>query len=106
MSGNTFGKLFTITTCGESHGVGYACIVDGCPPGMELSEEDLQHDLDRRKPGKSRHVTQRKETDLVRIISAQTGIQYNSRPCRAIHSENYLPLLPVAKVMVWVMRVL
>ena len=69
MSGNTFGKLFTITTCGESHGEGYACIVDGCPPGMELSEADLQHDLDRRKPGKSRHVTQRKETDLVRIIS-------------------------------------
>jgi len=69
MSGNTFGKLFTITTCGESHGAGYACIVDGCPPGMELSEEDLQKDLDRRKPGKSRHVTQRKETDLVRIIS-------------------------------------
>ncbi|MCK5497569.1 MAG: chorismate synthase, partial [Gammaproteobacteria bacterium] len=69
MSGNTFGKIFTITTCGESHGEGYACIVDGCPPGMELSEADLQHDLDRRKPGKSRHVTQRKETDLVRIIS-------------------------------------
>lgn len=69
MSGNTFGKLFTITTCGESHGAGYVCIVDGCPPGMELSEKDLQHDLDRRKPGKSRHVTQRKETDRVRIIS-------------------------------------
>lgn len=69
MSGNTIGKLFTLTTCGESHGTGYFGIVDGCPPGMELSEADLQDDLDRRKPGKSRHVTQRKETDRVRIYS-------------------------------------
>ena len=69
MSGNTFGKLFTLTTCGESHGVGYLGIVDGCPPGMALGEADLQKDLDRRKPGTSRHVTQRKETDRVRIIS-------------------------------------
>jgi chorismate synthase len=69
MSGNTFGKLFTVTACGESHGKGYLCIVDGCPPGMELSEKDIQHDLDRRKPGKSRHVTQRRESDTVEIIS-------------------------------------
>jgi len=69
MSGNTFGKLFTVTACGESHGKCYLCIVDGCPPGMELSESDLQHDLDRRKPGKSRHVTQRRESDKVEIIS-------------------------------------
>lgn len=69
MSGNTFGKLFTVTTCGESHGPGYLCIVDGCPPGLELSESDLQLDLDRRKPGKSRHVTQRRESDVVRIMS-------------------------------------
>ena len=69
MSGNTFGKLFTVTTCGESHGAGYLCIVDGCPPGLELSEADLQQDLDRRKPGQSRHVTQRRESDHVRIIS-------------------------------------
>lgn len=69
MSGNTFGKLFTITSCGESHGVGYLCIVDGCPPGMFLTEADLQTDLDRRKPGKSRHVTQRRESDSVKIIS-------------------------------------
>lgn len=69
MSGNTFGKLFTVSTCGESHGAGYACIVDGCPPGMRLSEDDLQHDLDRRKPGQSRFVTQRRESDTVRIIS-------------------------------------
>ncbi|MGH8120170.1 MAG: chorismate synthase [Gammaproteobacteria bacterium] len=69
MSGNTFGKLFTVTTCGESHGPAYACIVDGCPPGLALNEADLQRDLDRRRPGKSRHVTQRQETDTVRILS-------------------------------------
>ena len=69
MSGNTFGKLFTLTTAGESHGLGYVGIVDGCPPGLELSEADLQVDLDRRKPGKSRHVTQRKESDTVKIFS-------------------------------------
>jgi chorismate synthase len=55
MSGNSIGKLFTVTTFGESHGPALGCIVDGCPPGMELSEQDLQHDLDRRKPGQSRH---------------------------------------------------
>lgn len=69
MSGNTFGKLFTVTTCGESHGEGYLCIVDGCPPGLELNEADLQIDLDRRKPGQSRHVTQRRESDKVKIFS-------------------------------------
>ena len=69
MSGNSIGKLFTVTACGESHGQGYLCIVDGCPPGMALSEEDLQSDLDRRKPGKSRHVTQRRESDRVRIVA-------------------------------------
>ena len=68
MSGNTFGKLFTVTSAGESHGPGYLCIVDGCPPGMALTEADMQHDLDRRKPGKSRHVTQRKESDTVKIM--------------------------------------
>lgn len=69
MSGNSFGKLYTVTTFGESHGPALGGIVDGCPPGLELSEEDLQHDLDRRKPGGSRHVTQRRETDRVRILS-------------------------------------
>ena len=69
MSGNTFGKLFTLTTSGESHGSGYLGIIDGCPPGMVLSETDLQIDLDRRKPAKSRHVTQRKESDKVKITS-------------------------------------
>ena len=69
MSGNTIGKLFTLTSCGESHGYGYLCIVDGCPAGLELCEADLQQDLDRRKPGQSRHVTQRRESDQVRILS-------------------------------------
>lgn len=69
MSGNTFGKLFTVTTFGESHGLALGCIVDGCPPGLELSEADLQGDLDLRKPGTSRHTTQRREADQVRILS-------------------------------------
>ena len=69
MSGNTFGKLFTVTTFGESHGAALGCVIDGCPPGVELSEEDMQYDLDRRKPGTSRYTTQRRETDEVRILS-------------------------------------
>lgn len=69
MSGNTFGKLFTVTTFGESHGPALGCIVDGCPPGLELSEADLQVDLDRRKPGTSRYTTQRREDDVVKILS-------------------------------------
>ena len=69
MSGNSFGKLFTLSTFGESHGPALGAVVDGCPPGMELSEADLQHDLDRRKPGKSKYTTQRKEGDKVEILS-------------------------------------
>jgi chorismate synthase len=69
MAGNSVGQLFRVTTCGESHGVGLMAIVDGVPPGMALSEEDLQIDLDRRKPGTSSFATQRKEEDLVKIIS-------------------------------------
>ncbi len=69
MSGNTFGKLFTVTSFGESHGPALGCIVDGCPPGLELNEEDMQRDLDRRKPGKSRFTTQRREDDAVKILS-------------------------------------
>ncbi len=69
MSGNTFGKLFTVTTFGESHGPALGCIVDGCPPGLELSVEDIQEDLDRRKPGTSRYTTQRREADEVKILS-------------------------------------
>lgn len=69
MSGNSFGKSFIVSTAGESHGSAYVCVVDGCPPGMSLCEDDLQQDLDRRKPGKSRHVTQRRESDTVKILS-------------------------------------
>ena len=69
MSGNSFGKSFVVTTFGESHGLALGCIVDGCPPGMELSEADIQGDLDRRRPGRSRHTTQRNEPDQVRILS-------------------------------------
>ena len=69
MSGNSLGKLFTVTSFGESHGPAIGCVVDGCPPGMWLAASDLQHDLDRRKPGKSRHTTQRREADEVEILS-------------------------------------
>ena len=69
MPGNTFGQVFTLTTFGESHGPAMGAIVDGCPPGLELSEEDLQRDLDRRKPGSSKYTTQRREDDLVQILS-------------------------------------
>jgi len=69
MSGSTFGRLFCITNFGESHGPAIGCVVDGCPPGMALAAADLQRDLDRRKPGTSRHVTQRRESDTVEILS-------------------------------------
>ncbi|HEV3238792.1 MAG TPA: chorismate synthase [Casimicrobiaceae bacterium] len=69
MSGNTLGTLFCITSFGESHGPAIGCVVDGCPPGMALAASDIQHDLDRRKPGTSRHVTQRRESDSVEILS-------------------------------------
>tara|TARA_R110002124_G_scaffold124766_3_gene283875 strand:+ start:1594 stop:2727 length:1134 start_codon:yes stop_codon:yes gene_type:complete len=69
MSGNTIGKLFTVTTFGESHGAALGCIVDGCPPGLCLTEQDMQRDLDRRKPGQSRYTTQRREGDQVKILS-------------------------------------
>ena len=69
MSGNSIGKLFTVTSFGESHGLALGCIVDGCPPGLEISEEDLQRDLDRRKPGTSRFTTQRQEADSIKILS-------------------------------------
>jgi chorismate synthase len=69
MSGNTFGTLFTVTSFGESHGPAIGCVVDGCPPGLALCEADIQAELDRRKPGTSRHVTQRREPDAVEILS-------------------------------------
>jgi len=69
MSGNTFGNLFAVTNFGESHGPAIGCVIDGCPPGMDLCEADIQGDLDRRRPGTSRHVTQRNEPDAVQILS-------------------------------------
>lgn len=69
MSGNTIGKLFSVTSFGESHGLALGCVVDGCPPGMALSEDDIQGDLNRRKPGQSRFTTQRREDDAVKILS-------------------------------------
>lgn len=69
MAANTFGRIFTVTSFGESHGPAIGCVVDGCPPGLALSAEDIQKDLDRRKPGTSRHVTQRQESDAVEILS-------------------------------------
>ena len=69
MSGNSFGSSFIVTTFGESHGVALGCIVDGCPPGLELCEEDIQKELDKRKPGSSKYTTQRKEDDEVEILS-------------------------------------
>lgn len=69
MSGNTLGRLFCVTSFGESHGPAIGCVVDGCPPGLVLGEQDIQRDLDRRRPGTSRHVTQRRESDRVEILS-------------------------------------
>jgi chorismate synthase len=69
MAGDTFGRVFTVTSFGESHGPALGCVVTGCPPGLAIDEADLQKDLDRRRPGQSRHVTQRKEPDRVRILS-------------------------------------
>jgi chorismate synthase len=69
MSGNTFGQLFTVSSFGESHGAAIGCVVDGCPPGLAICEADIQQELDRRRPGTSRHVTQRKEPDTVEILS-------------------------------------
>ena len=69
MSGNSFGKLFTVTTFGESHGIALGCIIDGCPPGMKLNESDIQFHLDKRRPGQSKHTTQRNEPDQVEILS-------------------------------------
>jgi chorismate synthase len=69
MAGSTFGTLFAVTNFGESHGLAVGCVVDGCPPGLALSAADIQPDLDRRRPGTSRHVSQRQESDSVEILS-------------------------------------
>lgn len=80
MSGNSFGRVFTLTTFGESHGPAMGCVVDGCPPGMSLCEADIQEDLDRRRPGKSRHTTQRQEPDQVKIMSGVFDGQTTGTP--------------------------
>lgn len=80
MPGNTLGQLFTVTTFGESHGPAIGCVIDGCPPGMALCEADIQIDLDRRKPGTSRHVTQRRESDTVEILSGVFAGQTTGTP--------------------------
>ena len=74
MSGSTFGSLFRVTNFGESHGPAIGCVIDGCPPGLALSVEDIQPELDRRRPGTSRHVTQRREPDAVRILSGALNL--------------------------------
>ncbi len=80
MSGNSFGQNFVVTTFGESHGLALGCIIDGCPPGLELDEADIQGDLDRRRPGRSRHTTQRNEPDQVRILSGTFEGQTTGTP--------------------------
>ena len=96
MSGNTFGHLFAVTNFGESHGPAIGCVIDGCPPGMELSEADIQHDLDRRRPGTSRHVTQRQEPDRVQILSGVYEGKTTGTPI-ALLIENTLSLIHISE---------
>ena len=89
MSGNTFGNLFAVTNFGESHGPAIGCVIDGCPPGLALCEADIQHDLDRRRPGTSRHVTQRNEPDAVQILSGVYEGQTTGTPiCLLINNTD------------------
>ncbi|MEE4237231.1 MAG: chorismate synthase, partial [Anderseniella sp.] len=93
MSHNTFGHLFRITTFGESHGVALGCVVDGCPPGIRLTEADIQSFLDKRKPGQNRFTTQRREPDQVKILSGvfeddRTGGQVTTGTPIALMIEN------------------
>src|SRR5258708_1328472 len=93
MSFNTFGHMFRVTTFGESHGVAIGCVVDGCPPLLPLAVEDIQHDLDRRRPGQSRFTTQRQEADAVKILSGvmahpDTGVQVTTGTPIALLIEN------------------
>lgn len=89
MSGSSLGRLFVVSNFGESHGPAIGCVVDGCPPGMQLTAEDLQHDLDRRKPGTSRHVTQRQEDDKVEILSGVfEGVTTGAPIALLIHNQD------------------
>ncbi|MFM8589909.1 MAG: chorismate synthase [Limnohabitans sp.] len=90
MSGNTFGQLFAVTNFGESHGPAIGCVIDGCPPGLALSEADIQPDLDRRRPGTSKFVTQRNEPDAVQILSGVYQGQTTGTPiCLLIHNTDH-----------------
>ena len=80
MAGNTIGTLYTVPSFGESHGPAIGCVVDGCPPGLAISEGDIQAELDRRRPGTSRHVTQRREPDAVEILSGVFGGRTTGAP--------------------------
>ena len=92
MSGNTFGKIFCLTSFGESHGKALGCVVDGCPPGLKLNESDIQKDLDRRKPGKSKYTSQRKESDKVEILSGIFEGKTTGTPiCLLIANEDQRP---------------
>ena len=91
MSGNTFGSLFAVTNFGESHGPAIGCVIDGCPPGLELSEADIQPDLDRRRPGTSRHVTQRQEEDKVEILSGVYEGKTTGTPICCMQPRNTMP---------------
>src|SRR6476661_614750 len=89
MSGNTFGQLFAVTNFGESHGPAIGCVIDGCPPGMALSAADIQPELDRRRPGTSRHVTQRNEPDTVEILSGvYEGVTTGTPICLLIRNTD------------------
>jgi chorismate synthase len=89
MSGSTFGELFRVTNFGESHGPAIGCVIDGCPPGLQLSEADIQPELDRRRPGTSRHVTQRNEPDAVRILSGvYEGVTTGTPICLLIENTD------------------
>src|SRR2546430_10264974 len=93
MSFNTFGHMFRVTTFGESHGIAIGCVVDGCPPLIPLTNEDIQQDLDRRRPGQSRFTTQRQEADAVKILSGvmahpETGVQGTTGTPIALLIEN------------------
>jgi len=121
MSGNSFGKLFTVTTFGESHGIAIGGVVDGCPPGLTLSEADLQGDLDRRKPGTSRYTTARREDDEVQILSGvfegkttgtSIGLLIKNKDQRSQDYSNIadrfrqaMPIIPTIKSMVHVIIV-
>ena len=92
MSGNTFGKIFCLTSFGESHGKALGCVIDGCPPGLKIDESDIQKDLDRRKPGKSKYTSQRKESDKVEILSGVFEGKTTGTPiCLLIANEDQRP---------------